>query len=193
LISTEEDILNICKEDPWMMEVLKTAQTLDLNDWWVCAGFVRSKIWDSLHELEKRTQIPDVDVIYFDPININEDYEKELEEILRTIMPNVPWSVKNQARMHLINNIPPYSSSVDAIAKFSETVTALGLTLNNFGQIILTAPWGINDLVHLEVRPTPYFMKSGELIRIYEERIVKKNWQEKWNKIKVYHVKTKVE
>ena len=37
---------------------------------------------------------------------------------------------KNQARMHVVNNMLPYSSSVDAISKFPETATALGVTLD---------------------------------------------------------------
>lgn len=105
----EEEIISIVKQDKWMMEILKSAKFIDLPDWWICAGFVRSKIWDTLHNFRERTTIPDIDVIYFDPTNINELEEKKYEEILKELMPNTPWSVKNEARMHLKNNIAPYS------------------------------------------------------------------------------------
>lgn len=64
------------------MDILKTAKTLNLPEWWVCAGFVRSKIWDVLHGFIDRTPIPDVDVIYFDKGNIDEKEEQRWEEKL---------------------------------------------------------------------------------------------------------------
>ena len=188
MIQTENDILQLVKEDKWMMDILRAAKTLNLPDWWVCAGFVRSKIWDTLHGFEERTPMEDIDVIYFDKKNTDESEEKRLEERLRHLHPNVPWSVKNEARMHVINNIPPYSSSVDAISKFPETATALGLKLDEEDQLILTAPCGLDDVLHLQVKPSPYFMETGERESIYEERIIKKNWKSIWNKINITHI-----
>ncbi len=144
-----------------MMDILRTAKSLNLPDWWICAGFVRSKIWDTLHHFSERTPIPDIDVIYFDPTNIDEIEEKKFEEMLITLMPNIPWSVKNEARMHINSNMPPYSSSVDAISKFPETATALGVKLDENENIILTAPCGISDVVNLEVKPTPFFTEDS--------------------------------
>ncbi|MFC3345422.1 nucleotidyltransferase family protein [Paenibacillus abyssi] len=171
-----------------MMDILETAKSLHLPDWWVCAGFVRSKIWDVQHGFTERTSLPDVDVIYFDKSNLDEKTEKKLEKKLRSIKPNIPWSVKNEARMHVVNNIPPYSSSVDAISKFPETATALGLTLDDHNHVVLTAPCGIEDAVNLVLKPTPYFEESKERANIYEERIIKKNWKRIWSKIKVAHI-----
>lgn len=108
--------------------------------------------------------------------------------MLRNILPNVPWSVKNEARMHIANDIPPYSSPVDAISKFPETVTALGVKLDEQESVILTAPCGINDVINLELKPTPYFIENEDLAFIYKERIIKKNWKGTWNKIKVHRI-----
>jgi hypothetical protein len=188
-IENDHDIIQLVKDDPWMMDILKTAKTLNLPDCWVCAGFVRSKIWDVLHGFTVRTPMPDIDVIYFDKSHLNEEIEKELEKRLKSINPNIPWSVKNEARMHVVNNIPPYSSSVDAISKFPETTTALGLTLDEQNNVVLTAPCGIEDVVNLVLKPTPFFEETKERAKIYEERIVKKNWKGIWNKIKVVHIK----
>lgn len=188
MLKNEEDIIKIVSEDDGMMEILRVAKSLDLPDWWVCAGFVRSKIWDTLHGFSERTNIPDVDVIYFDDKNIEELQEKKFEEKLRNILPHIPWSVKNEARMHVVNNIPPYSSSVDAISKFPETATALGVKLDAQENVILAAPYGIWDVINLELKPTPYFTEIKERAAIYEERIIKKNWKSIWNKIKVHHI-----
>lgn len=187
MLHTYKEVINLISSDKQMMEILKVVKTLELPDWWVCAGFVRSKIWDTLHGFHK-TEIPDVDVIYFDDKNINEEFEKVLEKKLKSLMPHIPWSVKNQARMHIINQLPPFSSSEDAISKFPETATALGVKLDEEDCLVLTAPWGLDDVIHLEVKPTPYFQQSKELATIYEKRIQKKNWKSIWYKIKIYHI-----
>ncbi|MGS2779240.1 nucleotidyltransferase family protein [Robertmurraya sp. GLU-23] len=171
-----------------MMDILKAAKSLNLPDWWICAGFIRSKIWDTLHNFNERTPIPDIDVIYFDPRNIDELTEKKLEEMLKTLMPKAPWSVKNEARMHIKSNMPPYSSSVDAISKFPETATALGVKLDERENVKLIAPCGISDVINLEVKPTLFFRETKERVEIYEAGIIKKNWKSIWNNLKVHYI-----
>lgn len=188
IIKNEEDIVKAIKEDEWMMNLLKAVQKLNLPDWWICAGFVRSKIWDLIHDFSTRTPLPDIDVIYFDVNNTDELEEKKIEEKLKYLIPDIPWSVKNQARMNVINNMTPYVSSVDGISKFPETVTALGVKLDGKENIQLTAPWGITDVVNLEVKPTPYYLESKERFEIYVNRVTKKNWKSIWDKVQVYKI-----
>ncbi|PAV29760.1 hypothetical protein CIL05_10365 [Virgibacillus profundi] len=182
-LENEADIIQIISEDQWMMNVLHTASELDLPDWWICAGFARSKIWDVLHGFEKRTEIADIDVVYYDEKNINEVEEKRLESLLAGLLPGLPWSVKNEARMHLRNNLDPYTDTEDAIAKFPETATALGVRLDNNGKLILTAPHGTRDVLNMVVRPTPFFQKSDRLMKIYEKRVLQKNWHSRWGMV----------
>jgi len=184
-IKTEKDIIRLIENDEWMMNVLQMAKSLELPDWWVCAGFVRSKIWDTLHDYEAKTAMPDVDVIYYDSLHQDEIYEQSLETKLMNIDATIPWSVKNQARMHVVNNMPPYSSSVNAISKFPETATALGVTLDELNNVILTAPCGIEDVLSLQVKPTAHFLKSKERLHMYKNRVIKKNWQSKWPNITI--------
>ncbi|HHT7238282.1 MULTISPECIES: nucleotidyltransferase family protein [Bacillus] len=184
-IKTEQDIIQVIQNDQWMMNVLQIARSLELPDWWICAGFVRSKIWDTLHNYEIRTDTPDVDVIYYDPLHKDEAYEQSLEKKLTNMDTTIPWSVKNQARMHVVNKMPPYSSSVDAISKFPETATALGVTLDEKNNVILTSPCGIEDVLSLQVKPTPHFLETKERIHMYKNRVNKKNWQSKWANITI--------
>lgn len=185
-LEREEDIIQLVQDDPWMMDVLEKARSLQLPDWWVCAGFVRSKVWDVLHGFEERTPLPDVDVVYYDANNPHEEIEKEWEARLRLLNPKVPWSVKNEARMHTLNNLAPYTSSVDAISKFPETATALGLSLDPSGRIILAAPHGISDVVNIVLRPTPLFNNQPDLLPIYEQRVIQKNWQARWTQLQLH-------
>ncbi|MEK3688481.1 nucleotidyltransferase family protein [Paenibacillus sp. FSL R10-2736] len=181
IITSEADILRRVREDDWMMDILKAAGTLQLPDWWVCAGFVRSKIWDVQHGFTERTPLADIDVIYYDPGDLREGVEKSWEAQLKSRYPGIPWSVKNQARMHTVNNLPPYHSSTDGMSKFPETATALGLSLDGNGEVILAAPHGISDVIQLVLRPSPYFATHPHLLPIYEKRIAGKNWQSIWS------------
>ncbi|MFG6494952.1 nucleotidyltransferase family protein [Fictibacillus sp. UD] len=159
-----------------MMSVLRAAKTLDLPDWWICAGFVRSKVWDTLHDFEERTSLGDIDVVYFDRNNIQKENEKVYEGMLHRAMPGLPWSVKNEARMHIVNHdFEPYTSTVDAISKFPETVTALGVTLGDKDEVILAAPCGLHDVLHMEVRPTDMYKQTEERRNKYRERVKNKN------------------
>lgn len=182
---TERHIINWIREDEWMMGVLRAVRKLDLPDWWICAGFVRSKIWDTIHQFSHRTPLTDIDVIYYDSLKISEEQEKLLEGRLKKINPNLPWSVKNQARMHVINNFPMYTSSFDGMAHFPETATALGVMLRHDGSIVLAAPYGIEDAVSLMVKPTPHFEKIEKNRQVYEARVKQKNWQSVWNRLRI--------
>lgn len=185
MLKNENDVIACIREDQWMMDVLTHVKALNLPDWWVCAGFVRSKIWDVIHNFSERTDLPDVDVIYYNTRNISIEKEKELERQLGIRDPRVPWSVKNQARMHLVNDVPPYKSSEDAMSKYPETATALGVKIDAGGKVLLAAPWGVTDAINGLVEPTPYFNQSEERLHIYRDRVRKKQWHLTWKTLKV--------
>lgn len=181
-------MLILIESDEWMMDILRVAKSLNLPDWWVCAGFVRTKVWDTLHGYDFRTPLPDIDVIYFDKNDVSEEKEKHHEKRLLELCPVEPWSVKNQARMHVINNMPPYANSTEAMSKFPETATAIGIKLDQDNQLQLAAPCGIQDLINLVVKPTPLYKKTAEHASIYENRLKQKKWQALWPNITISHV-----
>ncbi|MDE8564097.1 nucleotidyltransferase family protein [Anoxybacillus rupiensis] len=189
VMKNERDIIQRIQKDEWMMETLRAVQSLNLPDWWVCAGFVRAKIWDVLHGFQERTPLPDIDVIYFDRKHTEKAAEKKLEQKLYHLLPDRPWSVKNQARMHAINGGSPYLSSVDAMSKFPETATALGVRLDEKGVVVLAAPWGVEDVCQLLVKPTPYFCETKKRAQMYEERVRRKKWTSIWHKLTIVTLK----
>lgn len=182
-MNTTEEVTHFLENDSELMCLLKDVASLELPDWWICAGYVRAKIWDDVHGYPVPTPTEDVDVIYFDQSHNDEAIEKEYEAQLYALLPNVPWSVKNQARMHLVNQLPPYQSATDALAHFPETVTAIGVSLDNSGRLKLAAPYGIDDIIGLKLRPTPAFADGSPHHHIYQARIQNKNWQATWPKL----------
>jgi hypothetical protein len=181
---SEQNVVQLIAGDFWMMRVLSNVQSLGLPDWCVCAGFVRSKVWDHFHGFVHRTPLPDVDVVYFDADHTDEQIEKEYEKILHGLDASIPWSVKNQARMHSKNGNEPYVSTSDGLAHFPEVCTAIGAYLNANGEVRLVAPYGIDDLVHMVVRPTPFYT-SKEKLRIYEQRVDTKKWNRIWDQLHI--------
>lgn len=181
----EGTIISWIETDTWMMEILRTAAQLKLPDWCVSAGFVRSKVWDVLHKFGTRTPLPDVDVVYYDASNLDESTEKMLDAKLRSWLPDVRWSVKNQARMHIAKGEQQYSSTEDALAKYPETCTAVGVRLEQDGALTLIAPLGVADLLDVVVRPTPHFvMNAAQRASVYNARLAQKNWREKWPRVR---------
>ncbi len=87
----------------------------------LAAGFVRNLVWDRLHGLVA-TPFTDIDVIYFDPADLSRETENRYEAELRILAPEYPWSVKNQARMHLRNGDKPYIPKLLQNARFRAPV-----------------------------------------------------------------------
>lgn len=178
---SKQEILQLVKSDLWMMDVLQVAQSVSLPDWWIGAGFVRNKVWDVLHGFE-HTPLNDVDLIYFDESNVDESFEKQLEARLRKLLPEVPWSVKNQARMAIVRQDGKYKSALDGLSRWVETATCIGVQLGADGQLKLVAPHGVDDLLNLILRPTPAFANN---LTVFDQRIKEKQWLIKWPKLKV--------
>lgn len=191
-LKTERDIIDLIREDEWMMDILRVAEKLNLPDWWIGAGFIRSKVWDYLHGYKKRTPLPDVDLIYFDKDdfagedeNFSTKAEDKYQEEISKFNDNVKWSVTNQARMHLAHRREPYKNSEEGLSEWSETATCVGVRLEN-GKLKLIAPYGVSDLVNLIVRPIPaYETKFGYDPDVFKTRIRDKEWLKKWPKLKV--------
>lgn len=175
----EDKLIEIIESDVWMLGILKTINDLNLNDCWIGAGFVRNKVWDVQHG-KARTELNDIDVIYFEKSKPNKKYDLQIESTLRKLNSNLNWSVKNQFRMHTRNGHKEYTDCNDAITFWPETATSIAVRLNSNNQIEYIAPYGLEDLFNLLVMPTPKFD-----LTIYKHRIKKKRWKEKWDKLEI--------
>ena len=183
---TEQDILNLISEDKWMMDILHTAEKLNLPDWLIGVGFVRNKVWDYLHGYQKeKVDTNDIDLVYFDPNGNDEDADEKLSKELK-MKTGLNWEVVNEAYAHKWYTIkpPPYISSEDAVSKWPETATCIGVKVEN-RKLRLIAPHGIGDLVNLIIRPSPASIDEGNVKNIVVERVNNKKWLEKWPKLKL--------
>lgn len=171
----------IFRSDPWSMDVLQSVKSLHLPDWAIGAGFVRALVWDRLSG-QSRTKLEDVDVLYFDPNGVSKDRERALQQKLLDERPEVPWSVKNQARMHLRNQTAAYRNTEDAMRYWLETPTAVAVRLDQDDRFSVLAPYGLDDLFQMIIRPTP---KAREKMDQFETRLSQKPWLRIWPGVKV--------
>ena len=167
--------------DAWRMRVLRTVRALALPDWAVGAGFVRSRVWDWLCGDSRATVPTDIDVLYFDRGNLSATHETTLEQELKAALP-APWSVTNQARMHIDNEETPYVSTEDALRHWLETPTAVAVRLSGDDRIEILAPWGLDDLFTMTVRPTPSGRAKADVFR---RRIAEKQWHRAWPSVRI--------
>jgi len=156
------------------MRALEAMRSLDLPDCWIGAGFVRNAVWDHLHDYPMELAGKDVDVVWFDPAQANAALDLDFEARLAGLAPELIWSVKNQARMHVRNGDRSYSSVADAMTFWPETATAVGARLTKAHQIEINAPFGLDDLFALRLVPTASFAEQKR--HIFDERIALKGW-----------------
>jgi len=181
-MSADHEILlsSLIAGDGERMRLLGKVQALQLPDCWIGAGFVRAAVWDHLHRRVSTAPGEDVDVIWFDRKRAAATVDSEIEALLRAAEPSIDWSVKNQARMHLRNGDEPYTSAKDAVSRWPETATAIALRLTD-GSVEIMAPFGLDDLFSMTVRPTPAFI--GEKLPIFQRRVREKLWLERWPRL----------
>jgi len=169
-------IERLMRETPTCRAALLALHTVNLPDAWIAAGLVRNAVWDERHGFA--FSVPeDIDLIYFDPADPAGHWETEIEAKLRALAPDLPWSVRNQARMHARNGHAPYLSSTDAMAHWVETATAVGVRLGRDGSLEIDAPHGLADLDGLILRPGPAYRQRLE---VFHARQAQKRWLDRW-------------
>jgi hypothetical protein len=181
-LRTADDIATFIIADPRRRAILDGVRRQGLPDWAVGAGFIRSAVWDALHGYIEPTPIADVDVLFFDASDLSREREGAIEAALVQAIPDVPWSVKNQARMHRRNGDAPYADTADALRYWLETPTAVAIRIAGDGEALLLAPFGVEDLVAMVCRPTP---RGRERWSAYNQRMREKNLPAHWPRVRV--------
>jgi uncharacterized protein len=181
MFGLDDRLRSILLRDPRRVAMLDLALSLRCPDCWIGAGFVRAAVWDHLHVRSPSAPTTDVDVIWFDPGRSDPAEDLALQHRLASLDPQTSWSVKNQSRMHIRNNDPPYASATDALRFWPETATAVAVRRTRHGGIEIAAPFGLDDLFAMLIRPTPHF--AGARRAIVLDRVRKKQWLRQWPRL----------
>jgi uncharacterized protein len=176
-----DDLEVALEQNKWLRQILERFEEIALPDGWLVAGSIAQTIWNLGCGRSAELGLKDVDLIYFDDQDLSFDAEASHERRLRDLFRRLPikLDVKNEARVHLWYEerfgyaIKPYLSSADAIATFPTTATAVGVRRNR-GKLECSAPFGLDDLFGLVVRPN-----KRQITRpIYEAKV--NRWRSIW-------------
>ncbi|MBA3778998.1 MAG: nucleotidyltransferase family protein [Chloroflexi bacterium] len=125
------------------------------------AGAVAQAVWNDAHGFVPTYGIGDYDLVYFERADPSEPAERRAETSARSILADlgVTLDVTSEARVHewypqrFGRTIAPYRSTKDAIATWPTTATSIGVRRERSGQVTFCAPFGLDDLLALVVRP----------------------------------------
>jgi len=160
----------ILRATPGLMRVMTTARDLALPDWMVFSGAVYQPVVNHLTGRDLDYGIKDYDLGYFDASDIS--YEAEDAVIRRAAAAFEPplremVEVRNQARVHLWfeerfgEPYSPLRDTAEALSRFTSTMFSVGARLEADGAMTLVAPFGLEDLFDLKLRPNPTRRTAG--------------------------------
>ena len=155
----------IVRSSPKLMHVLETVRALSLPDALIFSGAIYQPVLNHLTGRDPDYGIRDYDLGYFDSSDLS--YEAEdlvirrvaaaFESPLREMV-----EVRNQARVHLwfegkfAEPYAPLTSSAQALDRFVSPLFAVGIRLGSNGAMAVEAPFGLEDLFTLRLRPNPH-------------------------------------
>ena len=94
----EDRLREMISSSSWMMRALATVREADLPDAWIGAGTIRDFVWGRLHGSGfSPGDVRDVDVAFFDPVDLRPEADQEATRRLHVAWPQVPWEASNQA------------------------------------------------------------------------------------------------
>jgi hypothetical protein len=146
------------------MRVLATARELALPDWLVFSGAIYQPVLNHLTWRPLEHGLKDYDLAYFDAVDLT--YEAEDAVIRRVAAAFDPplrdmVETRNQARVHLWfedhfgEAYGPLANSAGALERFTAPAFAVGARLEADGRLTIVAPFGLEDLFGLRLRPNP--------------------------------------
>jgi uncharacterized protein len=169
-MSLEADLEAILRRSAPMMQVLETARTLALPDWLLFSGAVYQRVLNDRTGRPLDYGIKDYDLGYFDAADTS--YEAEDAVIARVAEAFEPplremVEVRNQARVHLWfeakfgEAYDPLTTAAEALSRFVSPLFAVGVRLEMDDSMTIVAPFGLQDLFDLKLRPNPYRVTKG--------------------------------
>ena len=159
----ERRLVDIVRAEPGLMHVLTRVRGLGLNDWRVFSGAVYQAVWNAVTGRSAGYGVKDYDLGYFDP-----DTSWDAEDVvIRRVAAafDEPFrstvEVRNQARVHLWfegrfgEPYTPLAGTDEALARFVAPAFAVGVRLEADDAISVAAPFGLEDVFSLTLRPNP--------------------------------------
>jgi hypothetical protein len=165
----EDRLKEIVRSGPTLMRVLSTARDLDLPDWLIFSGAVYQRVLNQLTGRDLDYGIKDYDLGYFDPDTSYEAEDTVIRRVAAAFEPPLRdlVEVRNQARVHLWfegkfgEPYTPLTRTADALDRFTSATFSVGVRLETDDRLTVVAPFGLEDLFALRLRPNPLRETNG--------------------------------
>lgn len=169
--------------NPMSARVLEILEGLEIPDAWLVSGCVFQSVWNALTGRKPDYGILDYDVFYFDP---DVSYQAEDAVIQRCAEAfaglDVDVQVRNQARVHLWypqkfgRPYPALTHATEGLTRFLAPCCSVGIRQEQ-GRVRLAAPFGVDDLMSMTIRPNlavpgpaeQYNLKSARWAALWPE------------------------
>jgi hypothetical protein len=159
----------ILRDAPRLMAVMETARAVDLSDWLIFSGAIYQKVLNHLTGRDPDYGLKDYDLGYFDPDTSWDAEDAVIRRVAAAFEPPLREmvEVRNQARVHLWfedkfgEPYSPLSRSAEALGRFTSTGFAVGARLEADGRMTIAAPFGLEDLFALRLKPNPTRVTQG--------------------------------
>jgi hypothetical protein len=148
----------IIHSDPDLMDVLARLRDAALPQWRIVSGCLYQTVWNVLTGRKRGTGIQDIDVIYFDAGDLSWEAE---DSVIRRIGTDGGLQIRDRARVHLWYERHfgvPYAllcSADESLSRYPITVQAVGARLEDDGRLDIVAPFGVDDVFAMVMRPNP--------------------------------------
>jgi hypothetical protein len=187
-MTLEDRLVAAVRASPTLMRVMAGVRALDLPDWRLVSGCVYQTVWNSVTGRPPDHGLKDYDAVYFDP---DTSYDAEDVHIRRAAAAFAPpldamVEIRNQARVHLWfegkfgEPYTPLRSTDESLERYVCPAFAVGVRLGADDAITIAAPFGLEDVFALRLRPNPHRPFNAEGYR----RVVA-SAQARWPEIQV--------
>lgn len=159
----EARLVEIVRADTGLMHVLTTVRGLDLPDWRVFSGAVYQSVWNAMTGRPVGYGRKDFDLGYFDPDTSWDAEDVVIKRVAAAF--EEPFrsdvEVRNQARVPLWfmdrfgEDYEPLPETDAALARFVAPAFAIGVRLEDDDTISVAAPFGLQDVFDMVIRPNP--------------------------------------
>ena len=155
-------LTDIISGDPMLMRLLSGVVELDLPDALLSSGAIYNTVWNVLTARPPHRGINDADLGYFDAGDRSYEAEDRVIRLAHAHFVDFPMriEVRNQARVHLWFSAkfglpyPALKNSVDMLNYFATKTHALAAKIER-GEIVIFAPFGLDDMFSFRLTPNP--------------------------------------
>jgi hypothetical protein len=148
----------IIRSNPDLMRLPRYLRGAALPRWRLFSGCLYQTVWNVLTNRPRGTGIQDYDVTYFDGSDLS---WKAKDAVIRRMGGHGPLQIRNQARVQLWYErhfgVPytPLRSPDETLLRYPVTVQAVAARLEDDERLDIAAPFGLNDVLAMMVRPNP--------------------------------------